>query len=117
MLIMEEIKEVSIKDKDYPGLLKEIKNPPSSLFFRGNIPTEDIFFAVVGTRIPSAYGKQAALNIAGDLAEAGITVVSGLAPGIDTFSHLAAVERKKERLPFWAPASMKNQFTPRKTWN
>jgi len=93
---MKEIKEVSFKDKDYPGLLKEIKDPPSSLFIRGNIPTEDIFFAVVGTRIPSAYGKQAALNIAGDLAEAGITIVSGLAPGIDTFSHLAAVERKQK---------------------
>ena len=93
---MKEIKEVSIKDRDYPGLLKEIKDPPSSLFIRGNIPTEDIFFAVVGTRIPSAYGKQAALNIAGDLAEAGITIVSGLAPGVDTFSHLAAVERKRK---------------------
>lgn len=95
---MEEIKEVSIKDKRYPRLLKEIKDPPQFLYLRGELQSEEICFGLVGTRVPSAYGKQAALNISGDLTEAGLTIVSGLAPGIDTFSHLAAVERKKRTI-------------------
>ncbi|MFQ6049647.1 MAG: DNA-processing protein DprA [Candidatus Paceibacterales bacterium] len=100
---MQEIKTTTIKDAEYPKLLKEIKDPPEVLYYRGEIlpraesrglPEENCF-AIVGTRLCSAYGKQVALEIAGDLTEAGLTIVSGLAPGIDTFSHLAAVERRK----------------------
>lgn len=88
------IKEISIENKNYPKLLKEIKNPPEVLFYIGEIKSKENCFAIVGTRRYSAYGKQVALEIAGDLAEAGLTIVSGLAPGIDTFSHQAVVERK-----------------------
>jgi len=96
--MISEIKTLSIKDKNYPKLLKKIKNPPKVLYFRGEILPEENCFAVVGTRLCSAYGKQVALEIAGDLAEGGLTIVSGLAPGIDTFSHLATVERKKRTI-------------------
>jgi len=96
--MIEEIKSIDIKDKNYPKLLKKIKNPPKVLYFRGEILPEENCFAVVGTRLCSAYGKQVALEIAGDLAEGGLTIVSGLAPGIDTFSHLATVERKKRTI-------------------
>ena len=91
-----EIKTISINDKEYPKLLKEIKNPPEVLYYRGRSPkTESNNFAIVGTRRYSDYGKQIALEIASDLSEAGLIIVSGLAPGIDTFCHQAAVERKK----------------------
>jgi len=92
------IKTISIKDKNYPKLLKEIKDVPEVLYYRGEIWAEENCFAVVGTRRCSAYGKQVALEIAGDLAETGLTIVSGLAPGIDTFAHLAVVERGKRTI-------------------
>ena len=95
---MEEIKEASIKDKNYPKLLKKIKNAPEILYYKGEILPKENCFAIVGTRVSSSYGKQVALEIAGDLAEAGLTIVSGLAPGIDTFSHQAVVERNKRTI-------------------
>lgn len=91
----EEIKTINIDDENYPKLLKEIKNAPKVLYYRGEIKSEENCFAIVGTRMYSPYGKQVALEIAGDLAEAGLTIVSGLAPGIDTFCHQATVERNK----------------------
>lgn len=95
---MEEIKKITIKDKNYPKLLKKISNPPETLYFRGKILAKENCFAIVGTRRCSIYGKQIALEIAEDLAEAGLTIVSGLAPGIDTYVHLAVVERKKRTI-------------------
>jgi len=106
---MEEMKTISLGDKNYPKLLKEVKDPPKALYYKGEIlpsPPHQNFgvgasescFAIVGTRRCSSYGKQVALEIAGDLAEAGLTIVSGLAPGIDTFSHQAAVERGKRTI-------------------
>ncbi len=94
----EGIKTVSINDKNYPMLLKKIKDAPRILYFRGKIKNEENCFAIVGTRMASVYGKQIVLEIAGDLAEAGLTIVSGLAPGIDTFAHQAAMERKKRTI-------------------
>ena len=58
------------------------------------MPNEN-YFAIVGTRRCSNYGKQIALEIGGDLSRAGLTIVSGLATGIDTLAHLSAVERGK----------------------
>ena len=92
------IKTISIKDKNYPKPLKEIKDPPEILYYEGELKSEENCFAVVGTRMSSSYGKQVALEIAGDLAEAGLTIVSGLAPGIDSFSHLATLERGKRTI-------------------
>lgn len=92
------IKTISIKDKNYPKLLKEIKDPPEVLYYEGELKSEENCFAVVGTRMSSSYGRQVALEIAGDLAEAGLTIVSGLAPGIDSFSHLAALEGRKRTI-------------------
>jgi len=97
---MDEIKTISLEDRNYPKLLKEIKDPPKVLYYKGEIlPTENCF-AIVGTRRCSSYGKEVALEIAGDLAEAGLTIVSGLAPGIDTFCHQAVVERPRLRQGF-----------------
>jgi DNA processing protein len=93
-----EIKTISIKENNYPKLLKEIKDPPKVLYYLGEIKKAENCFAIVGTRRYSSYGKQVALEMAGDLSEVGLTIVSGLAPGIDTFSHQAVVERKKRTI-------------------
>ena len=93
-----ESKTVSIKQEEYPKLLKEISKPPEELYFKGKLLPNESCFAIVGTRLCSNYGKQIALEIAGDLTLAGLTIVSGLAEGIDTFSHLAAVEKGKRTI-------------------
>ena len=95
---MTEIKKINIEDDNYPKLLKEIKNVPEVLYYKGEIKSDENCFAIVGTRMNSPYGKQVALEIAGDLTEAGLTIVSGLAPGIDTFCHQVAVERSKRTI-------------------
>jgi len=83
---------VTILDTAYPSLLKEIYDPPPVLFIRGSLPDpEQPSIAVVGTRKASAYGKQAATEIAGEMAIRGFLVVSGLAYGIDSTAHEAAL--------------------------
>lgn len=94
----DDIQTISLRDANYPALLAQIPNPPKTLYVRGELRDEELFVAVVGTRSCSPYGKQFALNIAGDLADANVIVVSGLAPGIDTFAHQAAVRRKKRTI-------------------
>ena len=98
MIKTEQIKSFSIEDKDYPFLLKKIPRPPKIIYAKGDFPENELCFGIVGTRRFSSYGKQVALEIAGDLAEAGLIIVSGLAPGIDTFVHRAVLERKKKTI-------------------
>ena len=96
--MIQKIQKVSIEDKQYPKILKEIPEPPKVLYFRGQLLPNENCFAIVGTRRCSDYGKQIALEIAGNLTIAGLTIVSGLAEGIDTYSHLAAVEKGKRTI-------------------
>ncbi|MFC2023557.1 DNA-processing protein DprA [Chloroflexota bacterium] len=78
---------------DYPVNLREVYNAPPVLYVRGTIDKRDEWaVAVVGTRKASVYGKEAARMIATGLAQAGVTVVSGLAAGIDTTAHRACLE-------------------------
>lgn len=80
-------------DADYPALLREIHDPPGVLFVRGSLLSGDaLAVAVVGTRHASRYGLKQAAALATALARAGITVVSGMARGIDTAAHRAALE-------------------------
>lgn len=80
-------------DPDYPPSLKEIYDPPALLFVRGEITAADNrAVAVVGTRNPSRYGLEMTQQIARDLARADVTLVSGLARGIDTACHMAALK-------------------------
>jgi len=95
---MDGIREISIEEKDYPKLLKKIKDPPKKLFYLGEIRNKENCFAIVGTRRCSSYGKQIALEIAADLADSGLTIVSGFAKGIDTCAHQAVIERKKRTI-------------------
>jgi DNA processing protein len=85
---------VSREHPDYPAALANIPAPPPLLYVRGRLAEADRWsLAVVGTRSPTSYGKDAARRLAGDLADAGVTVVSGLALGIDAVAHSAALER------------------------
>lgn len=79
-------------DDKYPKRLKEIENPPPVLYMRGEIDLADEWsVAVVGTRRLSGYGRQVAEDITGSLARNGLTVVSGLARGVDSVAHKAAL--------------------------
>lgn len=110
---MFEIKTILIEDKNYPKILKKIKNPPKILYYIGDIRAKENCLAIVGTRRYSSYGKQVALEIAGDLADAGLTIVSGLAPGIDTFSHRTTVERKKRTISVLGTGLDKESIYPK----
>ena len=79
-------------DPAYPQLLQEIPLPPPVLYVRGTLaPADEWALAIVGTRRASPYGKQMTERLAGELARQAITVVSGLARGIDTVAHQAAL--------------------------
>ncbi len=80
-------------DDEYPELLKRIYLPPVVLYVKGAITdTDSNAVAIVGTRLPSAYGRMQATRFASELAAAGVTIVSGLARGIDSESHRAALK-------------------------
>ena len=79
--------------RDYPAILDEIYDPPSVLFCAGELkPVDEIAVAIVGARHATQYGKKVAKQLARGLALAGVTVVSGLARGIDGVAHRAALE-------------------------
>lgn len=80
-------------DDDYPALLREVPAPPPVLYYRGQlVATDTTAVAIVGTRKMTRYGQDMARSIAFDLARAGVTIVSGLALGIDGIAHRAALE-------------------------
>ena len=77
----------------YPPRLREIYDPPVALFARGNVDLMlSVTVAMVGTRRPTPYGIAAADRLSTDLALAGVTIVSGMARGIDTAAHQAALK-------------------------
>lgn len=87
------VKIVTIRDESYPVLLKEIPHPPALLYIRGELTEKDnTSIAVVGSRKFTSYGKTVAGDLARDLVKAGISVISGLALGLDTIAHRTAVE-------------------------
>lgn len=88
-----EAKVVLNRDPAFPPLLHEIADPPSLLYFKGTIEASDKFaVAIVGTRHATRYGQEQAQRLATGLAQAGVTVVSGLARGIDAAAHEAALQ-------------------------
>lgn len=87
-----EIKIIKLEDELYPKLLRKIPDPPKTLYFRGEMLKNETCFAIVGTRRCSDYGKEIAFSIARDLAQADLTIVSGMARGIDSMAHQGALE-------------------------
>ncbi|MFH1383180.1 MAG: DNA-processing protein DprA [Chloroflexota bacterium] len=87
------VKVFSCHDKGYPARLKEIYDYPPVLYIRGSfLPQDEWCVAVVGTRRATVYGRQVAEEIVADLVRNKITIVSGLARGIDSIAHRSALE-------------------------
>lgn len=88
-----QVKVLTWEDLEYPRRLKEISQAPPVLFVNGSINVEDDWaVAVVGTRRVTPYGRQVAAEIARFLAQNGVTVVSGLARGVDAIAHQTALQ-------------------------
>lgn len=84
---------ITCYDKNYPSILKEIAQPPWVLYAKGRLELlERPAVALVGTRVPTAYGRHTAAAMARELSQDGFAVVSGLAKGVDAIAHLAALE-------------------------
>lgn len=84
---------ITFWDAEYPEPLKKIFDPPAFLFALGSVIADDAYaIAIVGTRTPTTYGKIIAEKFSAQLAGMGLTVVSGLARGIDTAAHTAALK-------------------------
>ncbi len=89
------VKLVTWADDGYPGLLKQIADPPLVLYVAGSVAALDApAVALIGTRHPTVYGRETARRFGFQLACAGYVVVSGLAYGIDTEAHAGAVQAK-----------------------
>ena len=94
-----EIEKIGREDARFPESLRAMKSGPKVLYCRGILPQSgEKMFAIVGSRLCSDYGRRAASEIAQGLVEAGCTIVSGLAPGIDTIGHTIAVENGKRTI-------------------
>lgn len=105
-LIQKEISFLILTDPNYPLLLKQIKNPPFVLYIKGSLnillsykskppPSSTIFdrtLAIVGTRKITQYGREATKILTKELVDAGFTIVSGLALGVDAVAHQTAIE-------------------------
>ena len=84
---------VTFWDEEYPESLKQIYDPPAMLFVKGELTAKDKYaIAIVGTRQPSHYGRKVAEKLTTELARKGLTIVSGLAYGIDTLAHRFALQ-------------------------
>lgn len=83
---------VTFLDDAYPPLLKEIPDPPPYLYLKGELPASKNTIAVVGSRRASDYGISITTRLSRELAEQGVTVVSGLALGVDSAAHRAALQ-------------------------
>ena len=84
---------ITLEDPEYPERLRQIYDPPAVLYVQGNILPEDAWsITVVGTRAPTAYGREVCARLVTDLARNKITIVSGLARGVDAVAHQTSLD-------------------------
>jgi DNA processing protein len=104
-------------DEPYPPLLKEIYDPPIVLYSRGELAKCDaLAIAMVGTRHATSYGVRQAERLAAGLARAGLTIVSGLARGIDAAAHRGALLAAGAPWRCWVAACSKSTRRNMPTW-
>lgn len=89
------IKIVSLKDKNYPKMLRNIAQPPIFLYYKGDLSLveKERIIAIVGTRKATTYGKNCCEKIVDELVDGDVVIVSGLAMGIDTISHRRTLQK------------------------
>ncbi len=95
LLLLEKVKGkiLTLNDDHYPARLKEIYDPPPLIYMRGEIQKEDeLAVAIVGSRKTTSYGRWITEKIGRDLASHGVTVISGMARGIDSVAHQGAIQ-------------------------
>ncbi len=84
-------KIVTFSDPDYPGLLREIHDPPPFLYVYGGVRSDSLNIAIVGSRHPTSYGRKVTHELSFSLVQRGFAVVSGMARGIDSTAHAGAL--------------------------
>lgn len=93
--LKKEIQVLTLEDKNYPNALKNISDPPICLYVRGNakiFAENELFFAIVGTRKITLYGGEVTRYFAQELSNYGFVIVSGMAIGVDSVAHWAAID-------------------------
>ncbi|MDD4179841.1 MAG: DNA-processing protein DprA [Candidatus Margulisbacteria bacterium] len=96
---LKDVKVLCLEDSEYPSSLKNIYDPPPVIYIKGNLlPADSKAIAIVGTRKASRYGLEMAKKFAEGLSSLGITIVSGLALGIDTAAHQGTLQAKGRTL-------------------
>jgi len=91
LLARKEYRIITLADPDYPRLLREIPDPPPFLYVSGRLDSSALKIAVVGSRNATGYGLTTTKNLCAGLASLGITIISGMARGIDTAAHEGAM--------------------------
>jgi DNA processing protein len=95
------IEVLTLMDQEYPHVLRSINNPPPLLYKKGTLKKEDeLAIAIVGSRASTYYGRRQAEKFSQSLVERGFTVVSGMARGIDTVAHNAAIHAGGRTMAF-----------------
>ena len=106
-----------LKLENYPYLLKQIHDPPKQLYIKGSIIEQDKkAIAIVGTRNCSDYGKKIAFDFSFKLGKLGITIISGLASGIDTQAHKGALEANARTIAVIGTGMDKESFYPKENY-
>ncbi len=102
--------KIEINDKEYPEILNKIDKPPKQLYIKGNIELlKTPSVAIIGSRKCTEYGEKMAKKFARELSLYGLTIISGLAEGIDTFAHFEALEVGGNTIAI-LPSGFKNIF-------
>ena len=94
----ESIELITFKEKKFPASLMEISSCPAMIYLKGTLDENDICLSVVGSRKLSSYGMQAASYFSKELSACGLTLVSGLALGVDTIAHQECVKQKNRTI-------------------
>lgn len=102
--------KIEIDDIEYPDILRKIHNPPKRLYIQGNMKLlQEPAIAIVGSRKCTKYGENVTKKFAKELSLYGLTVISGLAEGIDSFSHIATLDVNGNTIAI-LPSGFKNIF-------
>ncbi len=109
------MKKITINDFSYPKQLKQIKNPPNQLYYKGNIELlNSPGIAIIGSRGCTKYGEKMAKKFAKELSMYGLVIISGMANGIDSYAHLGALDGSKKTIAV-LPSGLNNIYPKENT--